>query len=75
GLAKAFHRPLLGLVLGSVIFGAAHLDNPPKIWRYAMLATLAGLAYGWTYMKTRSSVASSIVHMLVDWVWGVFFRG
>jgi membrane protease YdiL (CAAX protease family) len=75
GLAKAFHRPLIGLILGSVLFGAAHLDNPPKIWRYAMLATLAGVAYGWAYMKTRSSVASSIVHTLVDWVWGVFFRG
>ncbi|HUK88961.1 MAG TPA: type II CAAX endopeptidase family protein [Blastocatellia bacterium] len=75
GLMNALGRPVLGLVIASMIFGAAHLDNPPKIWRYALLASLAGLAYGWAYMKTRSSMASSIVHTLVDWVWGVFFRG
>jgi membrane protease YdiL (CAAX protease family) len=74
-LMRTIGSPMVGLVVASLIFGAAHLDNPPKIWRYAMLATLAGLAYGWTYMKTGSSVASSIVHTLVDWVWGVLLRG
>jgi membrane protease YdiL (CAAX protease family) len=75
GLMKALRSPLAGLIVASLIFGAAHLDNPPKIWRYAMLATLAGVSYGWAYMRTRSSVASSIVHTLVDWVWSVFFHG
>jgi membrane protease YdiL (CAAX protease family) len=74
-LMRTLGSPIAGLVVASLIFGAAHLDNPPKIWRYAMLATLAGLAYGWTYMKTGSSVASSIVHTLVDWVWSVLLRG
>lgn len=75
GLEKAIGSAIPALVITSVIFGAAHLNNPPNVWRYAMLATLAGLAYGWTYLKTRNVVASSIVHLLVDWVWSVFFHG
>jgi len=74
-LMKVFRSPAAGLIVASIIFGAAHLDNHFKIWRYAMLAALAGLAYGWAYIKTRSSVASSVVHTLVDWVWSVFFHG
>lgn len=80
GLSRALRSPAhrsrwIALAITSLIFGASHLDNPPNIWRYAMLATLAGVAYGWAYLKTGNVVTSSLVHMFVDWTWSVFFHG
>jgi len=70
-------RPSMALWTASVIFGAAHLDNGPHApdWRYGLLATLAGLAYGWVYMKTRRILAPAVTHALVDVTWAFFFRG
>ena len=39
------------------------------------LASLAGLAYGWVYMKTRRILAPAVTHALVDVTWVFFFRG
>jgi hypothetical protein len=67
--------PGLTLLLSSLIFGAAHLDNPPNIGYYFLLATIAGIFYGRTYLRTGKVVPAAIVHLLVDWVWSVFFAG
>jgi len=76
-LVRATGRPILGLVAASLIFGAAHLDNGPHApdWRYGVLATLAGLAYGWVYLRTRRVLAPAIAHTLVDLTWSLFFKG
>jgi len=58
--------PYTALVLSSVIFGLAHLNNPPADWRYVVLATMAGLCYGWAYLRTGSLLASAYTHALVD---------
>ncbi len=64
------------LLVASVIFGAAHLNNPPAPnFRYVLLATLAGVAYGWVWMRTRRVTASAVTHAAVDWIWVVAFRG
>jgi membrane protease YdiL (CAAX protease family) len=58
------------LVLASVIFGAAHLDNGPQAvpnWRYMIVATIAGFAYGKVFQKSNSVCSSAILHMMVDW--------
>lgn len=58
------------LLLASVIFGAAHLDNGPQPlpnWRYMIEATIAGVAYGKVFEKSKSVCSSAILHMLVDW--------
>lgn len=58
------------LVLASVIFGAAHLDNGPQAvpnWRYMIVATIAGFAYGKVFQKSDSVCSSAILHMMVDW--------
>ncbi len=62
--------PARGLAITSVVFGLAHLPD----WRYAMLATLAGVAYGWVYARSGKITASAITHTLVDWVWVVLLR-
>jgi len=59
------------LPIASIIFGLAHLPDA----RYVLLATLAGLAYGWVYLATRRITASAVTHALVDWIWVLLLRG
>ncbi|HYV85856.1 MAG TPA: type II CAAX endopeptidase family protein [Patescibacteria group bacterium] len=74
--ARLTGRPIVSLAAASLVFGAAHLNNGPvPDWRYAVLATLAGLAYGWTYMRTRRLAAPALTHLLVDLTWSVVFKG
>jgi membrane protease YdiL (CAAX protease family) len=57
------------LLLAACIFGCAHLDNGPgplPNWRYMIVATIAGLAYGKVYEKSSSIFASAGLHALVD---------
>ncbi len=57
------------LLLAAFIFGCAHLDNGPQPlpnWRYMILATIAGVAYGKVYEKSSSIFASAGLHALVD---------
>ncbi len=64
------------LVAASLIFGCAHLDNGPQPlpnWRYMILATLAGLAYGKVFQKSTTVFSSAALHMLVDWTKHFFF--
>lgn len=64
------------LVVASMIFGAAHLNNAPAPnFHYAALATLAGVAYGWVWLRTRKVTASALTHGAVDWIWLVALRG
>lgn len=62
-------------VLASVLFGFSHITNMgfPN-WRYVILASIAGMFYGWTWRKTQSIFASAIVHALVDALWHFLFR-
>jgi uncharacterized protein len=64
------------LFWASFIFGCAHLDNGPQPlpnWRYMILATIAGIAYGRVFQKSSSVVSSALLHMLVDWTKHFFF--
>jgi len=60
------HGPWPALILSSIIFGLSHLNNPPGDWRYVLLATMAGIAYGWAYLRTGSLLAPAYAHALVD---------
>ena len=64
------------LLAASLIFGCAHLDNGPQAlpnWRYAMVATVAGVAYGAVFQRASSVLSSAALHMLVDWTKHYFF--
>lgn len=57
------------LLVAAFIFGCAHLDNGPQPlpnWRYMILATLAGIAYGKAFQKSNSVFSSVTCHALVD---------
>jgi CAAX protease family protein len=66
--------PRTGWIVASIVFGLVHLPKhaPPLNWRYAILAALAGLAYGWVYKKTGKLWAAAITHGVVDWIWSMF---
>jgi membrane protease YdiL (CAAX protease family) len=74
-LAKASKSDLAGWWTASVLFGFSHITNMgfPN-WRYVVLASIAGLFYGWTWRKTGSIFASALVHAAVDAVWHFLFK-
>jgi membrane protease YdiL (CAAX protease family) len=63
-----------GLLIASTLFGAAHLHHPPvPNWRYAIMATLAGVFYGNAYRTRQRICASALTHALVDTLWRLWF--
>jgi membrane protease YdiL (CAAX protease family) len=64
------------LLAASFIFGCAHLDNGPQPlpnWRYMILATIAGIAYGRVFQRASTVLSSAALHCLVDWTKHFFF--
>jgi len=74
-LSRSSKSDLAGWWSASVLFGFSHITNLgfPN-WRYVILATIAGLFYGWTWRRTNSIFASALVHALVDITWHFLFR-
>jgi membrane protease YdiL (CAAX protease family) len=74
-LSRASNNETAGWIAASVLFGFSHITNLhfPN-WRYVLLASIAGLCYGWTWRKTGSIFASAIVHGSVDVLWHFLFR-
>ena len=64
------------LLAAAVIFGCAHLNNGPQPlpnWRYAIMATIAGFAYGKVFQKSSSVFSSAVLHALINTSKHVFF--
>ena len=73
-LSRASQSDLAGWWTASVLFGFSHITNGgfPN-WRYVLLASIAGLFYGWTWRKTGSIFAAALVHAAVDMTWHFMF--
>ena len=64
------------LFAASFIFGCAHLNNGPQPlpnWRYMILATIAGVAYGAVFRRASTVLSSATLHAAVDWTKHIFF--
>jgi uncharacterized protein len=74
-LSRSSKSERAGWWTASVLFGFSHITNLgfPN-WRYVILASIAGLFYGWTWRRTNSIFASALVHAAVDATWHFFFR-
>jgi membrane protease YdiL (CAAX protease family) len=75
-LMQKFGTTTAVLVVASVVFGCAHLNNGPQPlpnWRYMILATIAGFAYGKVFQRASSAIASMTLHALVDATKHLFF--
>jgi len=75
-LSRTLSSETAGWFTASVVFGLAHITNNGVFpnWRYAILATIAGIFYGRTWRKTNSIFTSAVVHALVDTIWHMAFR-
>jgi membrane protease YdiL (CAAX protease family) len=56
-------RGIAGLALAASVFGAAHFAS--GLWS-VVLATIAGIGYGWIYWRTNQIEASILAHFLVN---------
>jgi hypothetical protein len=74
-LSKSLRSEKTGWIVASVLFGLSHIVHGrfPN-WRYVLLATVAGLFYGFTWRKTGSIFPAAVVHTLVDSIWFLLFR-
>jgi len=74
-LQKTWQHATPALVVTSIVFGLAHLNNGPSPdWRYALLASIAGFFYGRAYLQGGSLMAAALLHASIDAVWRGFFR-
>jgi hypothetical protein len=55
--------PVAGLILAAIIFGAAHYAG--GLWS-VVLATIAGIGYGWVFWRTNRIEASILTHFMVN---------
>jgi membrane protease YdiL (CAAX protease family) len=62
------------LLLSSLIFGAAHLNNSPSPGWYFVLATIAGVFYARAFVFSRRTPAAGWVHTSLNWLWAIAFR-
>jgi len=60
----------IAIIIGALLFGAAHYAGGVK---YILLASVAGLFYGYAFMKTEKIEASILAHFLVNSVHFTFF--
>lgn len=73
--SRTFKNQRIGLALASAVFGLSHIFHAPfPNWKYVFLATIAGLFYGRTWMKTGSLFPAALVHAMVDILWHILFR-
>jgi membrane protease YdiL (CAAX protease family) len=72
-LTRKLRKQTLGIVIASVVFGAAHLGfREFPNWRFALLAASAGWFYGRAYAQAGSIRAAMVTHALVVTTWRVF---
>ena len=73
-VARGLRSETAGLLIASVLFGSAHLlyRGFPN-WRFAILAGVAGMFYGISFLRSRSIRASMVTHALVVTTWRSLF--
>ncbi|MES2696762.1 MAG: CPBP family intramembrane glutamic endopeptidase [Verrucomicrobiota bacterium] len=69
--AKLRHGPWLALGIAAVLFGLAHFAGGPT---YILLSTIAGVGYGWAYLRCGQCIEASILtHFIVNATHFLFF--
>jgi membrane protease YdiL (CAAX protease family) len=64
------------LLAAAVVFGAAHLNNAPggfPNWRYMIVATIAGLAFGKVFQESTTILSSAALHATINSIKYFFF--
>jgi membrane protease YdiL (CAAX protease family) len=63
-------RALGGLLIAGAVFGTAHFAGG---WSSIVLATIAGVGYGWIYWRTSTIEGSILAHFLLNTTHILFF--
>jgi membrane protease YdiL (CAAX protease family) len=70
------------LFLAAAIFGMSHFNKSTNAvtgatlfnWRYVLMAAIAGVFYGRSWIDRRRVASSAITHSTVDVVWSLWWR-
>jgi membrane protease YdiL (CAAX protease family) len=63
------------LFASAAIFGLAHFNKRAVFnWRYVILAAIAGIFYGRSYLAKRRVLSAGVTHATVDTVWSIWLR-
>jgi membrane protease YdiL (CAAX protease family) len=63
------------LIVSSAIFGLAHFNKRAVFnWRYVILAAIAAIFYGRSYLANRRVLSAGITHATVDTIWSIWLR-
>jgi len=63
------------LVVSSALFGLAHFNKRAVFnWRYVILAAIAGVFYGRSYLANRRILSAGVTHATVDTVWSIWLK-
>jgi membrane protease YdiL (CAAX protease family) len=75
---RRFGRGWQTLLVSAIFFGFTHINNTtafhsPPNYAYVVMASIAGVAYGWVWRRSGKITASAITHTLVNFIWSVLF--
>lgn len=80
-LDNTLKNKVASLLVASLLFGSAHLNNGATSlypygwnWDYALMASIAGLAYVLVFRYTKSLLCPMLLHTLVDAIWHTLFK-
>ncbi len=63
------------LLVSSALFGLAHFNKRAVFnWRYIIMAAIAGVFYGRSYLANRRILSAGVTHATVDTVWSIWLR-
>jgi len=63
------------LFVSAALFGLAHFNKRAVFnWRYVILAAIAGVFYGRSYLANRRVLSAGITHATVDAVWSIWLK-
>lgn len=69
-LRRVSYGNVISIILSSILFGLSHFMGG---MRYVILATIAGIGYGWIYWRTQRIEASILTHFSLNAVHFLFF--
>lgn len=69
-MKKIKHGDYLALLIAAILFGLAHYAGGTK---YVILATVAGMGYGWVYIATKRIEGSILTHFGLNLTHFLFF--
>lgn len=69
-LRKVRYGNTIAIIFSAILFGLSHFMGGP---RYVILATVAGIGYGWIYWRTQRIEAAILTHFSLNLVHFLFF--